>query len=663
MQPKEGREVMGEKWALENQSDQNQRKGHTEAIEKFRLWIDSGCPGNTFAIYMCCRYGKSDTIRNLALLSIAYARASAALVVHPSPELAEQFLEQTRLIKWKQRWLPSGPRLAKVQVLPDFAHQSMCDGEWIGSVHIQALMQPMQRALLMQWVERCKKSGGLPPIVFFDEAHQFAKGNQWGDVARQLHKVGCIVVVLTATPFRNDGDEIFGFRKKAVSETESREIKYVQPYAADSTKLELHAVTRDETEYMLEADVEVPFSQGWAEGTIAKATFDLIDWNMEGYGELVGDARLLSEIPQDSARAILPALYRDPSAIAEAVRRALGHLEKFRKHVADATVVWYGMDDDAGCGVAGENQKAIRDAIKQSNPSLAVAIATMSTDNDADEKSRDVIRKFCDTRKKSHDFLVLKQMGAAGLDSDRICIVVLWNTVRSLNKMIQMAMRGGNVNGKVHFVVVGLKDSITVNRLKAFVTGEGGQYTEAIETDHSMEVIDKKSLLDAGYVAVDIAEVGMTDSDGNVASFDDVRLALHVISTWPSLIASDTIPQIAAKAKALGLPMPSVADDVTFVDTTKDCETYRDNLNAWVKRIAKRMFRVANGRPGAGSKEDNSAHGILYREVAAKIKHRAGVFGSWDASSKDRSQVGTDYRKWTSAAEAVWMEVAREETA
>jgi|GEM_PF-5990612 len=654
---------MDEKWSLENENDQNHRRGHVETIKQFRVWINAGCPGLTFAVYMCCRYGKSDTIRNLILIAIAQGRACAGLVVHPSPELAEQFLEQTRLISWRQRWLPSGPRLAKVQVLPDFAHQSMCDGEWIGSIHIQALMQPMQMLLLMDWVERCKAKHGVPPIFFFDEAHQFAKRNKWGDVARRLHKAGCIVVVLTATPFRNDGDDIFGFRKKPVGKTESREIKYVQAYAADPTKLELHAVTRDETEYMLEADVEVPFSQGWAEGCIAKATFDLIDWNMEGYGVKNGDKRLLSGIPKDDARAILPTLYRDPSAIAEAVRRAVGHLEKFRRHVPDATVVWYGMNDDSGGGMAGENQKSIRDAIKQANPSLSVAIATMSTDDEADEKSRDVIRRFCDTRKKSHDFLVLKQMGAAGLDSDRICIVVLWNTVRSLDKMIQMAMRGGNANGKVHFVVVGLKDSITVERLEAFVVGEGGQYTEATETDHSMEVIDKEGLPDAGYVAVDVADVGMSDSDGNVASFDDVRLALHVISTWPSLIASDTIPQIAAKAKGMGVPMPTVADDVTFVDTTKDVETYRDNLNAWVKRIAKRMFRTSVGRPGAGTKEDNSAHGLLYREVAARIKAKAGVSGSWDANSKGRSQAGTDYRKWTAAAEALWMEVSREETA
>jgi hypothetical protein len=650
---------MGESWVLDNENDEGQRPGHIEAILRFRLWIDAGCPGLTFAIYMCCRYGKSDTIRNLALIAIAGGKASAALVVHPFPVLASQFLELSRLKGWRSRWLPGGPQIANTQVLPDFAHQSMCNDEWLGSIHIQALMQPMQFALLMQWVERCKARHGAPPIIFFDEAHQFAKGNRWGDVARRLHAAGCIVVVLTATPFRNDGDDIFGFRKKQIGKTESRELKYVQPHAADETKLQLHTVARDETKYVIEADVEVPFAQGWSEGAIAKASFDLIEWNMAGYGQREGDQRLLSEIPKEDARSVLPSIYRDPSAIAEAVRRVVGHLETFRNHVPDATVVWYGMNDDAADGVASENQKAIRDAIKSASPSMSVAIATMSEDESGDEKSRELINKFCDQRKKSHDFLVLKQMGAAGLDSDRICVVVLWNTVRSLDKMIQMAMRGGNSANKTHFVIVGLNDSITVERLKAFVKGEGGQYIDAVETDHGVELIDKQLQPDAGYVAVDVADVGMSDSDGNVASFDDVRLALHVISIWPSLIASHTIPQLAATARTIGLPMPKVSDDFSFIDTTKECDAHRDNLKAWVERIGKRIFRKKHGRPGV--KEDSAEHGMIYKDVQGTIKMRAGVLGSWDKSSKHRSQSPLDYKKWTASAEALWMEVNREE--
>lgn len=651
---------MFEDWGFDNENDR-QRRGHLEAMKKFRAWIDDGCPRLAFAIYMCCRYGKSDLIRNLALIAIAEKKACSALAIHPFPVLSEQFLEESRLIAWRQRWLPFGPRLSRIQVLPDFAHQSMCDSQWIGSIHIQALMQPMQLALLMAWVERCKTKTGLPPIVFFDEAHQFSKNNKWGDVARRLQALGCIVVVLTATPFRNDGDDIFGFRKKPVGDTQSREIKYIQQHESDDTKLELHKVTRNETEYLLEADVEVPFAQGWAEGHIAKATFDLIDLDVEGWGEgKEGDKRLLSEVPKDQAKSILPTLYRDPSVITEAARRVLAHLAKFRKHVFDATAVWYGMNDSSDGSTASENQKVIKDTIKLLDKSMSVAIATLNTDEDGDQKSRDLIKKFCDVREKGSDFLVLKQMGAAGLDSDRICIVVLWNTVRSLGQMIQMAMRGGNASTKTHFVIVGLKDSITVEKLQAFVDGEGGRYLDTVETDHNVELIDKKTAPESGYVAVGIANAGMSDSDGVVASFDDVRLANHVISKWPSIIANDTIPQIAMKARELNLPMPALPDEVVFQDTTKDCDNYRDNLGAWVKKIGSYLFRKNNGRVGNGSKEDNAAYGELYRDIQSQIKKRAGVFGTWDAASKQRSQTVSDYRKWTAAAEAIWEEVTNE---
>jgi hypothetical protein len=98
---------------------------------------------------------------------------------------------------------------------------------------------------------------------------------------------------------------------------------------------------------------------------------------------------------------------------------------------------------------------------------------------------------------------------------------------------------------------------------------------------------------------------------------------------------------------------------VTFVDTTKECEAHRDNLKAWVERIGKRVFRKKHGR--AGTKADTAEHGLIYKDVAGTIKVRAGVLGSWDKSSKHRSQNPLDYKKWTAAAEALWMEVNREE--
>lgn len=645
-------------WVLENESDSEHRPGHIECLRQFRNWLRNGAPGGVFSIYMCCRYGKSDTIRNLSLTAIAESKAGCALVIHPSVPLSQQFLEQNRVKAWRQRWLPSGPRLAKVATLQDFAHESLCNGEWIGSIHIHALMQPMQKALLVQWVEKCQHDHGKKPVVFFDEAHQFSASNKWGDLARELQALGCLIVVLTATPFRNDQDDVFGFRKEEIAKNDGVKINYVMP-SLDPDKLELHTVTQNETEYLIRADVEVPFSQGWAEKTIAKCTFDLIDWHMDGWGEgREGDKRMLSEIPKKEARSVLPSLYRDNAAIKEAARRALSHLSNFRQGtVKDATIVWYGMNDESSRGVDSENQKLIRQALLDEDPSLKVAIATMGEDKTADEKSSETILKFVDERKKHYDALVLKQMGSAGLDSDRICVVVLWNSVRSLNQMIQMAMRGGNSRMKSHFVIIGLADSTTKEKLEAFVEGEGGKYIEKEETDHEVSLVDRTETPKGGYVPVRVAENGMSDSDGKVASFDDVQIALSVIAIWPSVIVEQTIPQIAEQARKLGLTAKQVTVVDSIEDTAKLVQKLGDNLNEHVKRIGRLLFIRQNGRSSNGSKEDLEQYGILYHKVKKEIKRRAGVNKPWDKKNKKRSQTVSDYQKWTAAADAIYQEL------
>jgi len=640
-------------WNLENLDDPNHRPGHVTVNKDFVAWMDAGCPYGHFSIYMCCRYGKSDTIRNLAVLAIKRKKSCSALVVHPGTTLAKQFLDKNRLKAWRQRWLPVGPNLASVATLSDFAVQSMCNGEWIGSIHAQALSQSHQMALALAWVERCKAKTGLPPIVFFDESHQFSSDNTWGDIARKFHQAGCPTVVLTATPFRNDKDDVFGFKKRAVDGSfTSRDVTYVQPSEIEG-KLEKHTSTRDEQEFLIEADCEIPFSRGWEEKCIAKSTFDLIDWHMEGWGEgREGDKRMLSELPQKEARQILPSLYRDKNAIREAARRVICHLKAFRQgSVKDATVVWYGMNDEFSRGVTSENQKAIKQALMEEDPSLQVAIATQSQDEESDEKSDATILKFVDTAKKHYDALVLKQMGSAGLDSDRICVVVLWNPIRSLGQMIQMAMRGGNAGIKNHFVIVALADSMTKEKLQAFVEGEGGRYVESVETDHKMELIDKKDKPESGYVAVEVAEAGMSDSDGDVASFDDVKLAAKVIKTWPHIILHRTIPKIADDARSLGLCPSSIVDDIAFQDSTIEIEQLASNLNEYVAKIGRRRFRNRHGRPG--TKDDSKEFGEIYKEVAQEIKKRAGIFGSWNQKKKERSLKKSDYLKWTQAADSL----------
>jgi hypothetical protein len=641
-------------WLLENMTDERHRLGQMTLIDAFLEWIRRGCLNRTFSVWMCCRYGKCDAIRNMAILALANKLAGQALVIHPWPDLAEQFLEEQRMKDWRQRWLPAGPRLKNIATLHDFGQGSLSNGEWLGSIHIHALLEPMQRALLKQWIESSLNQYGAPPIIFFDEAQHFAMGNKWGRVARDVHAWGCSVVPLTASPFRQDTDDCFGFHvvpKDPDALPKGRTRVYFTRHP-DPSKLYQHTENREERTMVIKADTNVPFSQGWTEGHIARATFDLIDWDMKGWGTYT-DERLLSTVPQEELGGILPGLYRDPMAIRIAVTKVLKHLETYRtQSVKDATVIWYGMEDMAG-GMPGANQKAIRAIFKELDSSIDVRIATLATEGEDDEKSRELIRKFTDSKTKHFDVLLLKSMGALGLDSDRICIVVLWNTTRSLAAMIQMAMRGGNSKLKSHFVIVGLNDVLTTKRLQTFIKDQGGEFTGAEVLDDKVDVVDKNQSPDGGYIPVAPADVGVGDTDGRTCTADEVRLALYCLSIFPMLIGSLTIPQIADKAKQAGMKVPASLSECDFVDSERACDVYRSNLEGKVKAIGKAMFRRRHGRVSTGTPADLAEHGELYKEAAVLIKKRANLWLSWDKNSKERSSNPDDYRKWTAAADAL----------
>ena len=154
-------------WRLENALDDRHRPGHLRVNDDFLAWIDKGCPGRTFSVCMCCRYGKCDTCRNMALLALANNLAGQALVIHPWPDLAEQFLESQRMKEWRQRWLPMGPRLNKIVTLRDFTKGSLCNKEWLGSIHIHALLEPTPRRLLLEWIDHSRSLFRCPPDLLF----------------------------------------------------------------------------------------------------------------------------------------------------------------------------------------------------------------------------------------------------------------------------------------------------------------------------------------------------------------------------------------------------------------------------------------------------------------------------------------------------------------
>lgn len=635
------------------------RKGQVECIAKFKekanSWIKDGRKDHfTFSIMMACRYGKSDVQRCIAVEALGLRMASCALVIHPFPDLSTQFMDDGRIRAWRKRWEPE--LLSKnAKLLTDFGEEAMTNGEWLGSIHIQALVPPGRRKYIAQWVDYIKNATGLPPIIFVDETQSYTN-NEWGTIPRLFQSMGCPVVVCTATPFRNDGDDVFGFYGDKTS-TETVDDHSFKQNPDDKDTLIKTTTSKEVTEFKIFADAEVGFKKAWSEGVIAKVTTLPVDFTCEGWGTKEGELQKLSELSETDARRIIPELVRDNGFISEVVAKVIEQLDEFRKAgVEKPAAIFYGMNDLSGSS-ANDHQERIKAEIeKQSSSKLDCIVATMASDaNETDRKSRDKISKFCCPISKKGDVLILKQMGSAGLDVDRCCVVVLLGSVRSQGQIIQQAMRGGNVTAtKKHFVVIYPNEKIMQRNLDEWIKENGGTYKKEEIISVDTEIVPKgEERNDGGFFPSDSTESGAGDHEGSVISFEDVILVKFFLTVFPESISNYTYPQLAVKAKRLGIVVPDdfVKANEALIETTAVCDSYRKELGDLVKEITKRLFREEYGRDcNYADPADRGEFGKLKAKSASLIKRKANVEKSWDANDPRRSESISDYKKWVAAA-------------
>lgn len=636
---------------------EQQRPGHVTTMDKFAHWCETGCSGGVFSLFMACRYGKSDMLRNVALIAQKYQVASGCLVVTPSPYLAKQLLDADRMMKWKRRWLPSAPNLHSVVTLTDFTKDAISNGEWIASIHIQALMVDYQMDCVVEWAKQLHATTGLWPLICLDETHQYSSTNKWGSVPKRLHSLGCPVFVCTATPYRTDQSELFGFSVGSVTETENQTIVYTEPIPDDDKHVIKHTVEREVSEFEISADVEVPFTQAWQEECIAHATHDFVDWDVSGWGKQRGKSGLLSSLSAADAREAIRYAVRDPKVIDEVVHRCLAHLDNFRTDgIKDAAAIFFCMDDQAGEDNA--HLRQVKESILRQSSKESVKLASLKADDVSDNKSRQVIEAFCSEKKPSGSILLLKQMGSVGLDADRICVVVLIHTTRALGTLVQQMMRGGNVGGKTHFVVISLNDVIMQDRWQKLIRDQGGEFKSVVEVDHQQEKVVKKPHDNGGFLFNEMAGCNAVDSTGRIATWSEMVAAHKLVREFPALI-SYTYPRIVETMKKMGMNMDVTEEDLRhFVNSEELIGRYRDDTNAFVDIYAKHvMYEEETGvrwcKSFGSDKEKRDILGKCKAKTVARIKYLSGVNCPWDASSKKRSMRIDDYQKWYTTARSL----------
>lgn len=643
-----------------NYTGENIRPGAKEVLRSFRDYLENEPDKRIYSVMMPTRYGKSDIIRSMGLIAIMESRASFAVAVSSSPFLSQQLADPTKMKQWCDRYKaqytnnnkPWIGKYIKHDIIP---HNPTPNGEWFISTHIHAIASSSVGQDLFREMIRREVTKGLPPVLFFDEVQYYSGSNKWGSVAREFYDMGCRVVVLTATPYRHDGDDVFGFTKKFVEGERGKTLVFTTK-SEKHDKILVHKQVYDEETFEIQADMEVTFKEAWESNCLSKASIFEIDWEVEKGGEI----QLLSEMQKSEVQKVISTVCRNEKFIDKFVESFISSLRQYKEAgVERARGIIYSMvDDSLVSGESNAHQKAIKLALETASPGIRVAIATMGSDKEGGNSEKD-IRKFCDKNCNEFDVLILKSMGSEGLDCDDITTVGILHNIRSLAKLIQQIMRGGNhVKYKKTFDVIMPADSVGMKLIRDFLNEKGGLCDSRTILCETVEEVDKKPEEELEkYSIVDFAGIRVVDTDLNELNSEQLALIQKYELYYPDAFRSLTnaiskpeLYKVACSADYSKEPPPKPADDdeEIFVDVSKQCEDLNDKLETEVKSIANKLMIIDKVR------EQRNLFGQYAQKADKLVRDRAGIsYVSRSQKSRSCSKDPKHYEKLLLAAREI----------
>ena len=292
------------------------------------------------------------------------------------------------------------------------------------------------------WIDHLKyKTGGVPPIVFVDEAHTASNLSAWGGTIKEVSDAGAYIVLCTATPYRTDGRQIPGFDVTTTHDEEH------------ITKLErvgahVYRVRGRRVVHMLTAHHTTTFQEAWQESVICGITREPFAVNLRQHGIDGYSDQWLSELNPTDARKALSRVVRSPLAIRTGAQKLVKNLLRIRQKDAPQTagIVFVGNDDgrdmeetsDADTQV-NEYANLVKTAIEEEcatypqGRKLNAVIATTAVS--------DAAKLIEDFQQGTGDILIVKMMASVGLDIARLKVALDLSSVRTDGSFVQRVMR------------------------------------------------------------------------------------------------------------------------------------------------------------------------------------------------------------------------------
>lgn len=553
-------------------------------------------------------YGKSDVIRACAIHLRQTKAVCCSLIIVPNDYLRGQIVKSDDVLTTAIRFgLPADFKYRAINTLGvDYA----ANGESFLSTTIQLIQNHTRH--FADWIESMVYRTDLPVAVFVDEVHTHTTMNEWGQTIAALQKAGAYIVVLTATPYREDGAQIVGFR---VQQTENHLVRITKVRPSETPEKVLVQIWGGcEYHYTLEADYTHSFHDAWGESVlchVSRHEFDAEVSIIDPEGILDVPHTRLSDLNESDVRRVLGKAVRHPDVIRKGCEIFVGRLRETRRAnpaVYDdcAGIIFTANDENQERNEHAEQIKAV---IKQLDPSLKVIIATSADDDNGKKTGRTLLENFVNNG--DGDVVIVKQMAGLGLDAPRIKVCLDLSPIRSPIAFIQRINRATRpYKGMMIAHLVTLADILQRGCFEEFIDSQGGAIGRDLELIKQYEK-DKEEGPPLPLFMVHGAEVGdLGDTKHNIAIRDELPLILAVLEKWPILITVRSFPEIAADARELfpqgipSLPPRPVNTGVQLEDLRAECNTKAGDLKKL--RFIKKM-----GRAYHGSREDSSVWGSI----------------------------------------------------
>jgi superfamily II DNA or RNA helicase len=503
------------------------RRGTREAILTALQRFGSG--ERTLSINMPTRYGKTHTGRLITAIGtrgwitkdgqVIAPFAAVNLWVTVNVMLRDQAASKDHWQKFNSVFRPSqnliyGSITEGYDSLGKFVRNARPNDEDFLAVTIQQLHENID--IYVQWIESLAAQG-LGVIVHFDETHLLNEDKPWGKIVKLITDAGGRIVGWTATPRRADGGIIPGFHPTFVG-SETRDISVLKEIIYQDSKRfgRFEDQIRQTTDYLLDADVNIPFTEAWNEGYLLKASWlpvdvDLTEIDGENHEEL-RNVKLSQLMPSTCAKhSLYGKCARQTKTVRRAVALAYEQMLFWRRLSPRAAVIGYTVSDRHG----GRNEHAnqIKREFLRLDPALKILIVTQNVD-----ESAALLQNF---EESDYDIILVKGMAGIGWDCARIQVVLDLSDVRQPATLIQRWMRGGTpYNFHTAFSLIVLADQLNGQIFQECCTDLGGTASLTTAEIIDEEIRELEDRIRNPWVINGAKQGNFADSDNNQAAAD-----------------------------------------------------------------------------------------------------------------------------------------------